>query len=324
MSSNLNHGRRRPIILSSPSVGPSTDEFNTHLDLPDSDPPDMSSDDIPLSVLKREVERQSPGSDTDYATPLRRLFRQRSPTPPLETAIPIPSSDDTVMFTPRTERKIRVNAGQIKRMESLARNRAQAEESRIKERDEWLEKEAETDQKEKEEDERRRTEFFDTLLEDLHNHKYSMAEFLDYVFNPELQHNHDWQWRGFFKKRAIVERIFGYWTTSGYNRTTHAIIKTWVMREMSQTVGAESTLITDSGILRKTNKVINERFFLDYSIVALTKRLRELAPSIFAICDAFSTTARQARSMTEKWLHKKEIVRALCQLAIHTRLCTCR
>jgi hypothetical protein len=121
--------RARHLILLS-SSGPS-DNINTILaNLPPSDPPsELSSsdknkqsecpqtlEDIPLhKILKREVDRES-SPNLDYNTPLQRLFcgQLQSSSLPQEVTAPMLSSENTVIFTPRTERRIQVAAGQVK------------------------------------------------------------------------------------------------------------------------------------------------------------------------------------------------------------------
>lgn len=228
-------------------------------------------------------------------------------------------SSEDIIFSPRTERKLRVDTAQRKRAETMAYNRAKVAEELAKVADEEAKKrvaEEEMVEAEKEKNwenhRMEREKVFDSLLDSLQKHKYTMAEFLDYVFNPELSHIVDCQWEGFFKHREVVERILGYWVSSGYSKTTRMIVTEWMKKEMMKVVAEEAKMITKSQIVRKSNMVVNEDFFLSYSLVNLTQRLRALAPNMFALCDAFSTTTRQMRSMSGKWFKKKELVSSSC------------
>ncbi|EDR07713.1 uncharacterized protein LACBIDRAFT_327646 [Laccaria bicolor S238N-H82] len=84
-------------------------------------------------------------------------------------------------------------------------------------------------------------------------------------------------------------------------------MKEWVLGQAKKIAGQEACTITESGLLKTTNKEINENFFFDYSIARLTQNLRSLAPTFFSIADAFSTTSRQEKSLSKGWAEKKNI-----------------
>ncbi|KAJ6481450.1 hypothetical protein C8R47DRAFT_1134462 [Mycena vitilis] len=155
----------------------------------------------------------------------------------------------------------------------------------------------------------RREQFFDTVLSDMAAANYSFAEFLDYVFNPATRLNTDWRWRGFFQHRAMVDQIFGYWTSAKYPATSRAIVHEWATGLVARTASSEAQAITSSGTLSKAKKVVDEQFFLSYSLAGLTATLRGMAPIAFRILDAFSSTARQHQENTAAGLHRKELVR---------------
>jgi hypothetical protein len=56
-----------------------------------------------------------------------------------------------------------------------------------------------------------------------------------------------------------------------------------------------------SGVLSKTNKTVNEQFFLSYNLSGLTDELQSMAPNIFRVFDAFATTRRQLEEMSTDW-----------------------
>ncbi|KAJ7191551.1 hypothetical protein GGX14DRAFT_600299 [Mycena pura] len=212
------------------------------------------------------------------------------PSPPVENALR--ASDDGVLFTPRTERRVLVQRAQLKRRETLTLQKV-AEKQRLL-----------------------REQHFDKLLAELASAGYTLAELLDYVFNPATKLASDWRWRGFFKHRAHVERIFGYWTSSGYSDRAHATVYEWAASLVSKQASTEAQSITRSGILSKSKKVVNEEFFLNYSLAGLTATLREVAPTAFRIFDAFSSTTRQLRVTSADGLQKKELLRGSAALSL--------
>ncbi|KAF8157862.1 hypothetical protein B0H34DRAFT_640239, partial [Crassisporium funariophilum] len=151
-------------------------------------------------------------------------------------------------------------------------------------------------------------ELFASILDRLQAEGCTLADFLDYAFNPKTPHTYDWRWKGFFQDRVTIERIFNHWTSSSYNKSTRAWTNDWATKQVERVVAQESASITDSGILRKSSKTINEEFFLDYSLRELTQTLQTLAPTTFRVLDAFSTSTRQARNLSEKWKSKKELM----------------
>lgn len=123
------------------------------------------------------------------------------------------------------------------------------------------------------------------------------------------KHLFDWRWSGFFAQKDLVKKILGYWTTSSYSRTARALVQEWATGLVSQTVEKESRSITKSGMLQKRKMVVNEDFFLKYSLTNITRSLRAIAPSAFLIFDAFSATKRRSGIQnTEAWCERNEIV----------------
>jgi hypothetical protein len=208
---------------------------------------------------------------------------------------------DFGLITPRTQKKINYAAGQLKHCETLARQKVEAEERHEAERSLVAE------------NERMRKALFlddvaDMLQEKLMERGYSLADFLDHIFNPDRKFVFDWRWKGFFAHKTTVQRIMDYWTTSKYSQTARALVLDFATSLIERTVGRESRRITQSEILQKRKKSINEEFFLKYSLSDLTVRLRELAPHMFRMLDAFSTTRRQIRKLSASWFKKKNLV----------------
>ncbi|KAK7027796.1 hypothetical protein R3P38DRAFT_3315316 [Favolaschia claudopus] len=262
--------------------------------LPPSDPPDPSSSDsesehsmaMPKMPALTTVLGISSASHPNLGPPKQ---RRGSSVPPQDSPDDVdiraehPTSDD-ILYTPRKERLI-------------LRQRAeqQRQKTRLLKREQKL---------------------FDKFLEDMKADDISLAEFLDHVFNPETRLKSDWRWRGFFAHQSVVERIFGYWTTSKYNQSTRNFLHNWATSQVSKAALGESRVITKSGILNKTKKAINESFFVDFSLTNLVHTIRGMAPTVFKILDSFSTTTRQLKSATEKFLKKKELMKGAAALTL--------
>jgi hypothetical protein len=151
-------------------------------------------------------------------------------------------------------------------------------------------------------------EVAEILQEKLTERGYSLADFLDYVFNPDRKFAFDWRWKGFFAHKVTVQRILEYWTMSKYSQTAQTVVLDFATSLVECTVGQESRRITQSEILQKRKKIVNEEFFLKYSLSNLTNSLRQLAPRMFQILNAFSTTRRQVRDLSPAWFKKKNLV----------------
>ncbi|KAJ7084898.1 hypothetical protein B0H15DRAFT_783568 [Mycena belliarum] len=161
-----------------------------------------------------------------------------------------------------------------------------------------------------------REAYFDELLDGMSTAGYTLAELLDYVFNPATKLKSDWRWRGFFSHRPVVERIFGYWTSARYPERSRTTVHEWAAQLVAATAAAEAQSITSSGILKKSKKVVDEQFFLNYNLAGLTATLRKLAPTSFGVFDAFSATARRGRVVSAAGSRKKEILRGSAALTL--------
>lgn len=304
----VRHHPARPILLSSDYDPPNFD------DLPPSDPPEedtefelppATTDENPFLTSDDETfgEHQFnfPSSEdiplaslfANHRSPSTRSRRSSLPTP-TQIRLPIPSSDD-ILYTPNTERKHQKQQITQKRLQALHQNR-QLRLSRAEE--------------EKAELERAKERLFDEVLLTFQKAGVSLADFLHYIFKPGsgTRHVYDWKWRGFFQHQETVKKIFTFWTTSDYNKTTRTFISGWIMDQAKKIVGLESKAISTSRVLRKSAMLVNEDFFLNFSLENITAQLRKLAPGAFGLMDAFTTTARQEKELKETSLQKKERV----------------
>ena len=282
-----------------PSDPPADDEDDDEgmvVDTVDSDKnPFLTSDDIPLDHPVFPSSENVPLLSVLHGRDCfpRRPRSSSLPTPIQARTATVPSSDQDIIFTPNTERKHQRGLITQKRLETFSRNKGSR-----------LIKAAE----EKAQKEHARELLYDSILETLQKAGVSLADFLKYIFKPDTRRVFDWKWRGFFQHQETVKEIFGYWTTTDYNQTTNTFIADWVISQAKLIVGQESKAISDAKILHKTSMVVDEDYFLDFSLESITERLRKLAPGAFALFEAFSTMDRQKRELKEKSRKKQELV----------------
>ncbi|KAF8154044.1 hypothetical protein B0H34DRAFT_799948 [Crassisporium funariophilum] len=320
MSAYSSRYQRRHILLSSdlpPSDLPEyieSDNEKNHAEKDEDNPfltdnedtsmpeiPIASSDDFPLEKTSKWTYINTPLEHSDMLPtsediPLASIRHQFPPrrSHMRSSSLPIPSIDnDEAILTPTAERHYRMQVMTTKRLQVMTQNR---------------ERRSAEAAAEKEREAQAKHVFFDKILASLHRKHITLAEFLKYTFNPATRHIFDWRWRGFFQQKETVTEILGYWTAGGYNQTTQLFISKWIIENAQRIVGQESKAISESKILRKTSMVVNEAFFLDYSLESLIAKIWTIAPSSFAILDVFSTTPRQKKELKEKSRKKQELV----------------
>ncbi|KAJ7939274.1 hypothetical protein B0H13DRAFT_2301037 [Mycena leptocephala] len=112
------------------------------------------------------------------------------------------------MYTPRVERKMEVERREAQRQATRARNKLAVKAAQDQKEKESAEAAAATEE--------RKPEHFAKILDGLEERHYSLADFLEYIFNPstEFATGYDWRWRGFFPHKRTVKKIFGYWSFS--------------------------------------------------------------------------------------------------------------
>lgn len=335
--------KNRYLYLSSDQPGESYDEDEDEDEhLPPSDPPAYSDDnddkqqmlltseDVPLMDLQaktlrksspsRAQEAQVQANSPEFDTPSKRgmQIRPRSSSLPIlgtpfrstvhavGLQAPPLAAPNFISGTPRTRNRAK---GQIKRRETLAIKKAEKQEAEEKRLDEEREKKA----LKLHNDEMRKAmyldEVTDMLEEKLTERGYGFIDLADHIFNPNRKFKFDWRWKSFFAHKSKVRKIFEYWTTSKYPPAVRSMVLDFATSVVAKAVREESRAVTDSKMLQKRKMEVNEEFFLKYSLQDLTNRLREKAPSIFRVLDAFSTTPRQLREMSAAWFRRKNIVR---------------
>lgn len=261
----------------------------------------LSSDDIPLTPVKRKSQLQAlPSSEDIPLAMLQKASHIQHFTSHLSRPSHRPRSSSVdgqpCLHTPRTERRIHNHEKAQKRLATLAVIR----ESLYRERG-VVEEQAR----------QRKISVFNSALELLEEGDCSLAEFLEHIFNPATPAlAYDWKWQGFFKHKSLVCQIFRHWTsTKSSTPGGRQVVDGWVMERAAEIANKEAAAISKAGFLSKTKKIINEKFFLDYSIEGLTNQLEAKAPVFFEIVKAFSMTPRQNIELTGKWLAKKRVVR---------------
>ncbi|KAJ7288848.1 hypothetical protein C8J57DRAFT_1047484 [Mycena rebaudengoi] len=151
--------------------------------------------------------------------------------------------------------------------------------------------------------------YFDEVLGSLEERGYSLADLMEYVFNPmtRFQSGYDWRWRGFFAHKPVVNQILRYWSSTRAP-TTRTFIWNWAYQLVRKVVVQEARRITSSGMLSKAKKTVNEEFFLKFSLRGISTSLRALSPTAFGIFDAYSSTKRQAETRSKGFLKRREVL----------------
>ncbi|KAJ7016173.1 hypothetical protein C8F04DRAFT_1282418 [Mycena alexandri] len=275
------------------------------------DPPDDNDDHLPPSD-EPEHSGES-GSDSESDTPIRPLPALTSLLAPLPNSSPPPHpTSDDILFTPRTEKHLLRQRTEQQRQASRLENRTQKKTTAELN----MERAARQAALEAEKQKLRHIQVFDKFLAEMKTNDISLAEFFEHVFDPETKLNSDWRWRGFFAHQNIARRIFGYWTSSKYNHSTRDFMHDWALEHVAKTASTEARAITHSGVLNKTKKVINEHFFLDFSLREITRTIRGMAPTMFRVFDSFSSTTRQLRKASAQFLEKKELMKGAAALTL--------
>ncbi|KAJ7030141.1 hypothetical protein C8F04DRAFT_1211805 [Mycena alexandri] len=209
------------------------------------------------------------------------------------------------MFTPRTEGKFLKERATQRRLETMQTLKDAA----------VAEQEAVAAAKAREVEEMK--EYFDEVLGGLEERGYSLADLMEYVFNPatRFQSGYDWRWRGFFAHKPVVQQVLGYWS-SARAQTTRTFIWNWAYQLVRKVVAREARRITSSGMLSKVKKTVNEDFFVNFSLRGISTSLRALSPTAFGIFDAYSSTKRQEKAGSKGFLKKREVLAGSVALAL--------
>ncbi|KAI0309308.1 hypothetical protein OF83DRAFT_1072222 [Amylostereum chailletii] len=247
-------------------------------------------------------------------TPTRRRNSSLPPSPrklsisesPEDRGLRVASSDHIV--SPQTEKRI------------LAQRRAAKKKATSEGKKHALQEqahhEASQDSVHEEKERLAASQFFDGILNSIHTRGYSLAHLFEYVFDPTTRLARDYRYGSFFKHQTRVRRIFGFWSASKSTKAVRKFVKGWAVGLVSQFVRKESKGILQDGMLRTMRKTINKKFFLEFSLRDLTKRLRSKAEVMFEVAGAFASTPRQLATMSPQGLERKELIEGSAILSL--------
>ena len=80
------------------------------------------------------------------------------------------------------------------------------------------------------------------------------------------------------------------------------------MEVVQKMVHHEALVITQGGILQTMGHVVDEEFYMSFSLAGITHKLHEHAPNMFKLFHAFSTTRRQEYEIGEVGFQWKDPV----------------
>ncbi|KAF7426523.1 hypothetical protein PC9H_008892 [Pleurotus ostreatus] len=270
--------------------------------------PIATSDDIPLAEAFKQFSSTTLIGEqalTSEDIPLARLHGSGDHICDEEITEDRGILTDTSLFSEDTERKVLAARSEVRRQEARTASKANAANEELRKAKEeeahitlaWQEH---TLAKEK---------VFNEILDRLRSNGHTLAEFLEYVFNPSRRFSFDWRWAGFWRDHTTVRQIFEHWSSSTYNKSSRTTYNDIIVSLAENIVQTESQGITDSKLLNRTVKTVDEGFFLGYDVWQLGRKLREKAPLAFRLFNAFASTTRQRqRGVSQKWADKKEVL----------------
>jgi hypothetical protein len=205
------------------------------------------------------------------------------------------------MYTPRAESKFLTERATQRRLETVQNLREMAAAEKALEDAEKA--------RQLEDDAEKMKKYFVEMLSGLEQRGYSLADFMEYVFNPATRFKSrcDWRLCGFFAHKPMVKQLLNYWSSTRAH-TTCTFIWDWAYQLVRKVVTQEARHITSSGMLSKTKKTINEDLFLKFSLRGISASLRSLSPTTFGIFDAYSSTKHQVKTQSNGFLKRCEVV----------------
>ena len=118
-----------------------------------------------------------------------------------------------------------------------------------------------------------------------------------------------------------MQKILDYWISLQYSKSVREFIQGWALGVVKKVVHGKAALIIQLSILRTMGHVVDECFFLLFSLSEITHKLCDHAPRMFELFDAFSTTMRQEWEMRDIGFERKELVSVtLCMLHIRGQI----
>lgn len=116
-----------------------------------------------------------------------------------------------------------------------------------------------------------------------------------YVSNPEMKQG-DSRWNGFFGIPGRVAEVLNYWVSSRNSQSGRDTVRNWALDYVGRILDKEGEGITNSGLLRSENKLIDKSYTVDFSLDSLYQKIKDAAPAMTKLLHAFSTTKRQQQA----------------------------
>ncbi|TFY77269.1 hypothetical protein EWM64_g6746 [Hericium alpestre] len=158
--------------------------------------------------------------------------------------------------------------------------------------------------KEREAAETRRDSGLKRALEVLEEHGLRFADLVEYVFDKANQ-TREWRWNNFFIRGGILRKVLDFWSSGDCPPSVHDKLHLWTSTYMAGILKKEAKAVTDLGILRITDRVIDASFALGLKFCALGATIRDVCPMLMSCLDAVTTTNRQRAELSSKNLSIK-------------------
>lgn len=152
------------------------------------------------------------------------------------------------------------------------------------------------------------------------DHKLTFGDLVHFVSDP-LNWQGEARWRGFFSVPGRVEEVLSWWASSSSNSNTgRETMREWAVTFTQGLVESEGNAATEAGFLQTPNKTIDRTFALQFSLPRIHEKLELYCPTAMAIFNAFSTTTRQKKKMSELAIQRKRTVRTFVPPFVPTDL----
>ncbi len=103
------------------------------------------------------------------------------------------------------------------------------------------------------------------------------------VFDLETPSERDWHFCGFCVNKERVMCILNCWVSSGYSASMCVLVTLWALGITAKKIYQELKKITFDGLLSLKEKDVNKAFFLNYSLTAITQKMKQMASNLFTI-----------------------------------------
>lgn len=152
---------------------------------------------------------------------------------------------------------------------------------------------------------------FNGMLDTFEANEYKLIDFFEFVFGRGKRSSFDHAYHGFFIYPNRVRALFTRFTTSDFPPSTRITVHGWALSVVKKLAGKEGSDISASGILSLDNRTVDENLFLTYSPAGMAANLRQQSPVLHGVLDAFSTTTRQVRTLSDAGKQRKHMVRTV-------------